>query len=222
MAVIEFNTPIPPRKGDHLFRGDLPDWPNNARLDIGSEGASLAYMKGYQRGAELLVQHVTEHHLDKNVLVYPIVFLYRHHLELALKRIIRRSPRLLNRELTQNEIDHLERHRLNVLWDDLKPMFTEIFEAVGWNKPETADVEGVDDYVRQLSAVDLDSFSFRYPHSKKGERSLPEDLKHVNLRHFVELMSRIASYIDGIDTATSAVEGWRDDMEAEYSGDYSY
>jgi len=95
-------------------------------------------------------------------------------------------------------------------------MFEEIYQSVGWDKPESIDVEGIDDYIRQLSDQDPNSYCFRYSHSKKGTRSLPADLKRLNLRHFAEMMSRIVSYIDGIDTATSVVEEWQDEMEADY------
>jgi hypothetical protein len=212
--------PPSPRKEDKLFRGDLPDWHNNACL--GSYGDSVAYTEGYRRGAELLVQHVVDHHSDQDYLVYPIIFLYRHHLELALKRIISRSPRLLSRELTQEEKAHLQKHRLDLLWQDLKPMFAGICEAVEWDKPEVADVEGADAYIQQLTELDRNSLSFRYWQSKAGERSLPEDLQRINLRHFAEMMNRLVRYIDGIDSATSLVEDWQDDMESSYGNDYGY
>lgn len=220
MGIIDYNPPPSPRKGDVLFRGDLPDWANNACLNVLRNGDITAYTEGYRRGAEQLVQHVVEHQRDRDFLVYPIIFLYRHHLELALKRIIRRSPRLLNRELTDSETSHLKKHRLDLLWGDLKPMFTEIYEAVGWGKPDAADVEGADDYIRQLSRLDPYSLSFRYAHSNEGKSLLPEDLTHINLRHFAEMMSRLVSYIDGIDTGTSVVNEWHDDMEAGYQNGY--
>jgi len=101
MSVI---TPPPPRKGDQLFRGDLPDWHNTALLNE-MQGAHdpWRYAEGYKRAAGILVRHVQEDRFGKDLLVYPIIFLYRHHLELALKRIIRRSPKLLARDLTPNE-----------------------------------------------------------------------------------------------------------------------
>jgi hypothetical protein len=40
---------------------------------------------------------------DQDYLVYPIMFLYRHHIELALKNIILRTPYLIDRALTDDE-----------------------------------------------------------------------------------------------------------------------
>lgn len=217
MPIIEYKPLPPPRKGDRLFRDDLPDFCNNARLKPWGDDGQTAYTEGYLRGATALVAHVLAaggH--EKHFLVYPIIFLYQHHLELALKRIIRRAPRLLRRKLTGAERSHLDKHRLDLLWQDLKPMFTEVFKSVGWERPDQADVEGVDDYICQISELAPDGFAWRYAHSKEGNRSLPKDSKPINLRHFAEMMDRLVSYIDGIDTATSAVEEWQDEMEAEY------
>jgi hypothetical protein len=223
VPIIEYKpTPTPPRKGDRLFRCDLPDLRNNACITPNGDGQT-AYAEGYRRGAKVLVEHVVAGGgNDKNCLVYPILFLYRHHIELALKRIIRRAPRLLSRSLTKDEKNHLGTHRLDWLWRDLKPMMTEILEAVGWEKVDQIDMEGVGDYVCQMSELDRDGFSSRYAHSKEGDRLLPKNLTHINIRHFAEMMDRLVNYIDGIDTATSLVEESQDDMEAESRHDYSY
>ena len=76
----------------------MRDWKNNACLRDGDE---YAYREGYRRGAQLLVQAVGESARDQDFLVYPIVFLYRHHIELVLKRVIKQAPYLIERELTK-------------------------------------------------------------------------------------------------------------------------
>jgi hypothetical protein len=205
-----------PRKGDLLFRGDLRDWTNNACLDVMRNGDPIAYKEGYRRGSEILARYVDENARDQDFLVYPIVFLYRHHIELALKRIITRAPYLIDRPLSEKEKQHLGKHRLDLLWNDLKPMMDEICKTTGWRVPPSTDIEGIDDYIRQLSEIDADSFSFRYAQSKKGTRSLPSDLRHINLRHFAEMMERLASYIGGIDDSTEFLLETKTEMEAEW------
>ena len=111
----EDSASLPPRKGDELFRSDLPDWENNACLNVMKGGDAIAYTEDYRRGAERLVEHVMEKGRDQDFLVYPIIFLYRHHIELALKRIIGHSPYILERVLTDSEKKHLGSHRLDLL-----------------------------------------------------------------------------------------------------------
>jgi hypothetical protein len=220
MDAEKYATPPPPRKGDKLFRGDLRDWKSNACL---REGDEHAYREGYRRGAQLLVEAVGETARDQDFLVYPIVFLYRHHIELALKRVVKQAPYLIERELTKVEKCHLETHRLDSLWQDFKPMGAAVSKAAGWSELRKEDVEGIDDYIRQIAEVDPGSFSLRYSHSKSGDPSLPSDLTHINLRHFGELMDRLANYLDGLEAAMCHLQDQKQEMEAEmadYCDDY--
>ncbi|MDB5058175.1 MAG: hypothetical protein JWO59_1647 [Chloroflexi bacterium] len=205
-----------PRKGDMLIRSDLPDWRNNACLNFMHDGNQTAYSEGYRRGAQRLVQHVIETQSDQDFLVYPIIFLYRHHIELVLKRLIRRAPSLIGRPLTEDEENDLKRHRLDLLWQNLEPKLREVCQVAGWKSPNHEDFEGIGDYIRQLVKRDPESYSFRYAHSKRGAPSLPKRLKHVNLRHFAEMMERLAICLDGIDYATSHLlelkAEWQDEV----------
>ncbi len=67
----------PPRKGDILFRDDLPDWTSNARPNLLSGEDSFAYTEGYLRGARKLAEYVVEAQQDQDFLFFPIFFLYR-------------------------------------------------------------------------------------------------------------------------------------------------
>ena len=151
MAVGNSNNP-PPRKGEKLFRGDLRDWINNACL---RQGDDYACREGYRRAAQILVEAVGEEERDQDFLVYPIVFLYRHYIELALKDFIRRAPYLIDRELTTAERAHLGKYQLDLLWDDFKPIAPEINKVAGWDQLPSEDVEGIQDYIRQISEIDL-------------------------------------------------------------------
>jgi hypothetical protein len=206
----------PPRKGDRLFRHDLPDDYYNACLNPSWGDADHGYTEGYRRGARLLVEHVVEHQRNQDYLVYPIIFLYRHHIELALKNILRRVPYLLDRELTQPEESHLNKHRLDLLWQDLRLMINAVGATAGWGPFNPAELEGIDEHITQLSAMDPDSYAFRYTRSKKGNPALPPDVKLINLRHFAEMIERLGDALDGLDMATSHLEDAKAEMEAEW------
>lgn len=152
-----------------------------------------------------------------------IVFLYRHYIELLLKEIIRSAPYLIDRELTVAEKKHLEGHRLDLLWNDFKPLSVAITKVAGWSELPIEDIEGINDYICQISEIDPHLCSLRYAYSKKGAPSLPKGLTHINLRHFGELMDRLARYLWGIDVGMSAIEDMKHDYESEmasYADDY--
>lgn len=203
--------PPRPRKSDQLFRRDLVGEPGNAFLRSGPD----AYTRGYRRAAEHLVQFALANQQELSMLTYPIVFLYRHHIELALKRIIHSVPGVLGRELTNDERGHLRNHKLDLLWQDLEPIFGEICDAVGWEKPGGADLEGTREHIRQLSAADPSSENFRYWKTKDGMPSLPS-LDTFSIRHFSEMMERLADFIEALDTATAAAGQMLDDLNSEY------
>jgi hypothetical protein len=205
MSFIDFETPIPPRKGDSLFRDDLPDRQNNACLSVNWSDNEFLYTEGYRRAAQLLVEHTVEHQGNKHFLVYPVVFLYRHHIELALKKLILHAPYIIGHQLTDTEMQHLGKHRLDLLWQDLKPMLAAVCKAAGWGTLSSADEEGINSYISQLTALDPESYSFRYTHSKSGAPSLPSE-KRINIRHFAEMMERLADYLDRLDTAVGVLE----------------
>lgn len=95
--------------GDVVFQ-ESPDWRNNARLDLGSNRWEI-YAIGYMRAADILVARVLESQHELDFLIYPIVFLYRHYLELRLKELI-----VAGRELLDLPPDLRQVHRLDVLW----------------------------------------------------------------------------------------------------------
>jgi hypothetical protein len=213
MAFDFTSRPPRPRKGDNLFKHDLPD-ELGGHTRLGSN--PKAYTLGYRRAAEQLSRYALANQRECSSLAYPIVFLYRHHIELALKRIIYCIPAVLRRNLTDQEKKNLGNHRLDLIWADLEPIFESICEAVNWGKPEADDLEGIRDYVSQISAVDPLSMNFRYWKSKKGEPSLPDSLNSFNIRHFSEMMGRLADFIEALDTATTAAGEMRDDLDEAY------
>jgi hypothetical protein len=200
-----------PDKSDLLVRGDLPDWINNACVNIRQQGDGYAYMEGYRKGARILVEHVMESARNQDYLVYPIVFLYRHHFELCFKKNIRRASLLLDRALTQQQKKHLGEHNLQTLWQDLKPLLIDTCRHAGWTTPSANEIDGIDSYIRQLTDLDRDSYSFRYEVSKKQVPSLPKNLRRINLRHFAHMLEKLAYYFDGIDIGFSDLESHKDE-----------
>ena len=77
--------PRPPKTATLLGPGQ--PWKMNACLNISGD-ITHGYIEGYRKGAERLVEWVEVELTDQDYLVYPILFLYRHHLELRLKEIL--------------------------------------------------------------------------------------------------------------------------------------
>lgn len=163
----------------------------------------------------MLVQQIVEDARDQDFLVYPVIFLYRHHIELALKHLLDQIPYVIGSDLTPAERKHLNKHRLDLIWLDVKPRLNCVCEAAGWAAFDPADIGGIDDYIRQLSDMDTESFAFRYTRTKKGTLSLPKDLKLINLRHFAEGIERLADCLEGLQAAVDSLAEAKAELEVQ-------
>jgi len=62
------------------------------------------------------------------------------------------------------------------------------------------DIEGIDDYVRQMSEIDLLPTASGMPIPRRAILAAEESDSH-NLRHFGDLMERLANYLSGLEAA---------------------
>lgn len=144
------------------------------------------YAYGFRRAAEILLDHVETRHISLDVIVFPVVFLYRHQLELAIKLVERDARMLLGVPLRDKP-----EHRFRVLWDDAKALIT---RAQG---VEPAGLEPVDAAVAQFHAIDPTSTAFRYPEAFDGSTSL-SGISNINL---LTLRDSLEPAFDMLDAA---------------------
>ena len=204
----------PPRAADVLF-GPGEDIDANACIAHWME-VDFIYFSGFRRAGSRLAQHVCETASDQDYLVYPIVYLYRHHAELVLKNIIEVAAALLDRELTDGDHKALGGHALSRLWDIARPMLNPVCALVPNPPFPEDDLQGIDSYIRQLHEHDPKGESFRYATTKPkrgggrgitaGTPSLSPNLKLVNIRAFAAAMEKLGDYLEGI-------EGWFGDLQ---------
>lgn len=114
-----------------LFGGRREDWHLNACISEYDDNWRT-YSLGYERGAELLAKELIENANFLDTLVFPLVFLCRHNIELRLKMLVRDCRWLLDRD----PIVWPEGHHLEKLWAEARPMVVEGFKA--HEEPEDA------------------------------------------------------------------------------------
>jgi hypothetical protein len=210
-----FGSAPPPDKDDVLFRAD-EDWEANAC--VGSTVADWIYFTGFRRAAQRLAEHVCDTGNDQDFLIYPIVYLYRHHIELILKSIFESASGLLDRALTENDRKTLGRHGLLELWQAARPLLNPICDRADNPPFPAAELEGIDSYIRQIHEHDPDGQRFRYATirtraaTRQGAKvpSLRPGLKLINVRVFADAMEKLVSYLEGI-------EWWFSDLEDAYA-----
>jgi len=197
----------PPRAADVLF-GPGEDYDSNACIQHWFN-VDYVYTSGFRRAGLRLAAHVCETRSDQDVLVYPIVYLYRHHAELVLKSIVELAAGLLDHELMEHDHRALRGHDLSKLWDIARPLLNPVCALVPNPPFPDDDLQGIDSYVRQLYEHDPDGTRFRYATTKPkrggprviavGAPSLSSNLNLVNIRAFAVAMEKLADYLEGIE-----------------------
>lgn len=100
---------VPLEKGDILFRND----DKRTQYDIENDYAYqdfrtshfFGYALAYKEGADRLVESLVENGYAHHKLVLPIIFLYRHYVELHLKELILEGKKLLDSLLIPSRQD---------------------------------------------------------------------------------------------------------------------
>lgn len=189
------------------------DWWLNAYAWPQKEGPTLTpspwgrYTYSFREAAESLVARVLNREPGTiDLLLFPILYLYRHYVELATKTYTQELNQLLGRD---HKITH--KHGLG-RW---KTMFKLVGELISADPPRFEDA---DIMVDELIQVDPDSLAFRYPELKDGSPSAP-DLEYVNIRRLAEGMAHVYEAIGWIEGVIAHEEELQQ-AAVDYSSDY--
>jgi hypothetical protein len=194
--MIDSKVPIP-----KLFRSE----PGNGNVlpnrSLTPEVRLPIFARKFHEAGKLLAASMLSKGGYNDIDACPIVFLYRHAVELYLKAVVRYGVNLSDFRGQKIEVDEgiLFGHPLLPLLS----AFRRVFEAVGWTWE--SDVEGLSTYaefeelIREVDEIDRRSFAFRYPMRKDGEDSLPPRFV-MNIPEFCRLMDAILGNLDGAAT----------------------
>ena len=171
-------------KKDNLLKKG--HWPYNACLSFTHDPTSL-YIRGYKQAANLLVEWVEKKTKDQDFLVYPIIFLYRQHVELRLKEIIKEGSELLETDSQSQKNTH---HKIDQLWNEAR----KIIDKIEPQSNEDCDI--VEDVIRQFSKIDSTSTAFRYPKNKQGSPST--SIKYINLKEFSNVINSTTLFLEAV------------------------
>jgi len=169
------------------------------------------YAAGYRDAACVLFES-----LDRvggiwtDVALFPIAFLWRHHIELLLKDIISRG-----RRLNGDKAVFPTHHNLDNLWKAAKPYVMQCGpEDAVEDAPEVSNVEA---NIHECARIDPESFTFRYSTKRDGSESLPNGLDCVNLRALHEGMCAVATFLSGVSGVLADRQQyvWNQEAKAE-------
>lgn len=221
----------------------LNEWYDNDVLDLGEEPQFLCLTNlnysncylwdspwsdgfhkqiiGYSEVAGFLFDRFN---LSKEAsLFYPIVFLMRNAVEIALKRLLHIRTEI-------NVDKHIKRMKCNShllckdLWNSVKPVI------IHYSREDNQDEETIviaEDYITSLNKLDKNGDKFRYPCSYSCEYKFNNI--NIDVKNFYTYMLAIFHFIDSCDTWLDNIREIENDMRSEwesemrsYMDDYSW
>jgi hypothetical protein len=187
-----------PAVGDRLFV-EPAHWSEGAKVGGHTFHRLVMMMDGYKEAADALVDVTASEKHRANVLVYPILFCYRHYIELALKYVLLMYGGLGGVEPNTKD------HDLEDLWRDVR----RVIETTSSGE-EDPDLEAVEAVIAEFAKIDRGSFTFRYPTDKKGQL-LEIAVERVDLERLRDTMNGVTNFFMGAD-------GFLDNQMREGSG----
>jgi len=182
----------------------------NARVNGICKDSWSLYAAGFKRAAELLIANVRSTY-EINTVIFPILFLYRQHLELSLKETIGYGY-YLDEESKQVPGGH----NLNNLWRQARAYICKNLSDV-----PVDELDNIERLIFDFHAIDPTSEGSRYPVIKKGKQgcrstSFSWDSPNINLDELAAKMTTIGMFLDKVTNYLSVAQ----DLEAELRSDY--
>lgn len=164
-----------------------------------SEGA---YALGYKEAADQLVGAFMSGADRFDHVVFPIVFLYRHHLELMLKQVGDVGLRLGVVRLADRERRDCSRSAHDL--DDLWVLARRIIEKM-WPESPSDDLDAAEHVIAEFARIDATSQSFRYSTDLRGREHLKGAPRTLDLETLKRVVDGVSCFLEA--AATGIEEG---------------
>ena len=201
-----------PKKGDRAFKPSLSP-ADKGRLEAFVMPSDGTYVVGFQRAADMIVDAAQSDDLNPDDLFFPVAYLYRHHLELMLKELVRLGIRIgaiqtsadcpaqpcpCCGHIAKAPKDALLEHNLLRLWNSAKDLIKQV-----WPDSPYSELKFVEHVILEFHKIDPSGQAFRFARDKNGALHLQNAPKCVDLANLKARMNAVSSFLDaayaGID-----------------------
>ena len=166
------------------------------------------YAGGFLDAARTLMRSLRRRRGFSNVAVAPVLFMYRHSIELFLKAIIIRGNRSLAATAADDEklFRQLREHKLLPLLSQVEELFARMAWEWYWPNRFIETFADVRKLLGYLEGIDPDSYAFRYPVNTKGQRAIATNVEIP----FEVVVAALDALAEALDTTDFALDAERD------------
>lgn len=201
-----------PKIGDKIFienEGLNYDYASiNRTKGINNHQAEFLIIEGYREATrELLTNLLKDENIDWLKIdskIYPILFLFRHYIEVMLKNTVR-YYNILNNIIFSDEVGYIKKHSLLYVWNVLKPFLASNLENYDESlKQDCLNTnQAVESIISEIDILDESSFGFRYAFKGVGNingaivYSLPSFT--IDIYNLKDIIIKMMNYFEGIN-----------------------
>jgi hypothetical protein len=175
-----------PKRGDSPF-AQAAEPLDNALIAENERTRLVLMTDGYKQAGDLMTRQALKESAARDFLVFPILFAYRHFLELSLKYMLATFGGRVSIEPNWND------HDLVVL----AKSFFEMLDRYGTPDPDDAD-SVIASIIAEFAKIDPRSYSNRYPVDRNGN-PLPVTQAALDLANLADVMEGVSGYFTGCD-----------------------
>lgn len=210
-----------PKKSDRLFAERPQAKPSRATGSIALDQVlesmypepDYRYRAGYYEAAQVLASELAEcGHSD---LYFPMLYCYRHFLELSVKSLIHVYARLQDAKV---RISLHREHNLAKLWNEAKRL---IQQAEPNARKDDETLRNVGRCINELNQVDKNAQLFRYATDNWGDTATTS-LPRLELEQLATTMENLHAFFDGCRTQAEVWQEWKEEMADHYRADCEY
>jgi len=208
----EFDIPEIPWPGDKdkAFK-EGPFWdPTVASLDdwIKYHGCDDLLSGVYKDSADIIISYIEEGKIEghPDIYFFPIAYLYRHGIELFLKKLIQYGVELHILQKDKKLKKLMSEHELYQLWNRVRIVLEEV-----WPEGDKNDLKNVERLIQEFHNLDPTGQNFRYSKDIKGRLTTEKLPQSVNLSELKKTCNVLFSFFECCEAGLSEAKSWQDD-----------
>lgn len=184
----------------------------NAVLNMMNENSWCLYTAGFKPGVEILLESVKPTY-EVNTVIFPILLLYRHYVEISLKEAIG-----YGRYLDEQSKPLTGGHNLQNLWEEArKSIEKHIAETI-----KAEELDRIEVLIHEIHSIDPSSEGSHYPFVKKKKEKVqhvpfPLNTPPINLDELSIKTKKVFYFLDKATNYLAVAQ----DFEAEFRSDYN-
>jgi hypothetical protein len=209
-----------PKKGDNPFlvkAADLssPTWAALHWLEsLNVDDSFLA--DAFKEAGDKVIRELSrgERYEHAERFFLPIAYLYRHSLELRMKKVISLAIELQLIEKEKKLSGILRGHNLHRLWNCVK----KVAKAYWPNGPQE-DLNAAGRIIQEFHNIDKSGQNLRYSKDLSGHSSLEKLPESVELTHLQDVFNAIFNFLHGCETGLAYEIEMRSEMLSDFCDD---